>query len=93
MATRILFSMRRAHNLIEKPKERSRNMTPFMVAIATVVLSLLAMFLGLITDRETQKILQKANVNERPKKALHVVMGILVFLSAGYDMLLLSAHP
>ncbi len=68
-------------------------MTPFTVAIATVVLSLVTMLLGLITDRETQKIFQKANVTERPKKALHIIMGILVFLSAGYNVILLSAHP
>lgn len=68
-------------------------MTPFNLAIATVVISIITMLLGLITDRETQKILQKASVSERPKKALHIIMGILLFLSAGYNAILLSAHP
>lgn len=68
-------------------------MSPAMLSAVTTVFTLIAMVFGLLTARETEAILQKANVSERPKKVLHVVFGILVFLASAYCTVLLFQKP
>ncbi|CAB1130027.1 conserved protein of unknown function [Candidatus Hydrogenisulfobacillus filiaventi] len=68
-------------------------MSALTVAAITTILALLTMILGAVTNRELERILAQAGVKERPKRALHVILGVLVFIGAGLDWILLAGHP
>jgi len=67
-------------------------LTASVVSALTTVFALLAMVFGFLTRKETEEIFQRANVTERPKRALHIVFGILVLLASVYCTLILFQH-